>query len=109
MAVTQEARRELRAKVTAAHPEVPVDNDNAAQLLGHLGDADLRARLSEVRCPVLVLYGSRDAVSVVGARMLADGLPYAEQVVLDDVGHEPFIEEPDATFAAITTFFGTSA
>ena len=50
-----------------------------------------------------------DAVGVVGARMLADGLPYAEQVVLDDVGHEPFVEEPDATFAAITTFFGTSA
>ena len=104
MAVTQEARRELRAKVAAAHPEVPVDNDNAAELLGHLGDADLRARLSDIRCPALVLYGSRDAVSVVGGRMLMDGLQRAEQVVLDDVGHEPFIEDPEATFAALEAF-----
>jgi len=104
MRVTQEARRELRAKVAAALPEAPFDNDNAAHLLGHLGDADLRTRLSDVRCPVLVLYGSRDAVSVVGGRMLMDGLQRAEQVVLDDVGHEAFIEDPDATFTALTTF-----
>jgi proline iminopeptidase len=104
MRVTQEARRELRAKVAAVLPEAPFDNDNAAHLLGHLGDADLRTRLSDVRCPVLVLYGSRDAVSVVGGRMLMDGLQRVEQVVLDDVGHEPFIEEPRPTFAALTTF-----
>ena len=38
-----------------------------------------------------------------------DGLQRAEQVVLDDVGHEAFIEDPDATFAALTTFLADRA
>src|SRR4029077_6951320 len=33
MSVTQEARPELRARVAAAHPDLPVDNDNSAALM----------------------------------------------------------------------------
>jgi pimeloyl-ACP methyl ester carboxylesterase len=104
MSVTQEARPELRAMIAAAHPEVPVDNDNSTSLMKAMGSLDLRSRLREIRGPTLVLYGSRDSVMVAGGGMLEDGLTDPEVHVLDDVGHEPFLEEPALTFAALETF-----
>jgi pimeloyl-ACP methyl ester carboxylesterase len=104
MSVTQEPRPALRAMVASAHPEVPVDNDGSEQLMRELGSLDLRDRLGEIRCPALVLYGSRDAVMVAGGQMLEAGLRDVEVHVLDDVGHEPFIEEPEQTFAVLRAF-----
>lgn len=104
MGVTQEARPELRAMVAAAHPELPVDNHNSPYLMKALGGLDLRDDLGNIRCPVLVLYGSRDAVMVAGGRMLASGVPHAEVRVLADVGHEPFIEVPAETLATLRNF-----
>lgn len=104
MAVTQEARPALRAKVAAAHPELPADNDNASHLLQAMGSLDLRHALSRVRCPVLVLYGSRDAVMAAGSQMLAAGIEHADVRALADVGHEPFIEAPEPTLTALRHF-----
>ncbi len=67
---------------------------------------DLRNRLASVTCPTLILYGARDAVMVAGGEMLSAGLPHAERCVLADVGHEPFIEEPGKTFAALRRHLG---
>lgn len=106
-AVTQEARPELRARVAAAHPELPIDNDNASHLLKAMSDLDLRADLARVSCPVLVAYGSRDAAMVVGGQMLAAGLQQGDVRILDDVGHEAFIEAPDATFSMLHQFLGS--
>ncbi len=104
MGVTQEARRELRTKVAAAHPELGVDNDNSPHLMRAIGSIDLRDDLDSIRCPVLVLYGSRDAVMVAGGQMLASRLPDAEVRILTDVGHEPFVEAPAETFATLCPF-----
>jgi pimeloyl-ACP methyl ester carboxylesterase len=104
MGVTQEARPELHAKVAAAHPELPVDNDNAPSLLRAAGDLDLRSRLGAISTPALVLYGSRDAVMVAGGQMLAAGLPDVTVQVLSDIGHAPFIEAPDETMALLQGF-----
>jgi proline iminopeptidase len=104
MGVTQEARPSLRAKVTAAHPELPVQNDNAPTLMKAMQRLDLRGRLAAIRHPVLVIYGSRDAVMVAGGRMLVSALPNATVRVLADVGHEPFIEAPDETFMMLEDF-----
>jgi pimeloyl-ACP methyl ester carboxylesterase len=109
MSVTQEARRELRATVAAAHPELPADNDNASQLMKALGSLDLRNQLNRVTCPVFVLYGSRDAVMVAGGQMLTAALPQSEVRVLTGVGHEPFIEEPERTFAALRSFLSAAS
>ena len=106
MSVTQEARRELRAKVAAAHPLRP-RSDNAPHLMKAISSIDRRTDLRRVRCPVLVLYGSRDAVMVAGGRMLEAGLPHAQIHVLPDVGHEPFVEAPDEAFAALRDFART--
>lgn len=104
MAVAQQARPELRAVVATARPGLPVDNDNATHLLEVMSSLDLRAELGRIGCPALVLYGSRDAVMVAGGQMLASGLHHPEVHVLDDVGHEPFIEAPDATFSILQAF-----
>lgn len=107
MGVTQEPRPDLRALVASAHPELPVANDNAPHLMRALGRLDLREDLERITCPVLVLHGSRDAVMVAGGRMLAGGLPDSTVQVLADVGHEPFIESPTETFAALRAFLPT--
>lgn len=107
MSVTQQPRPELRAMVASSHPEVPVDNDNSRSLMKALGSLDLRGDLPEIRCPVLVLYGSRDAVMVAGGQMLKHGLTDPDVHVLSDVGHEPFLEEPGRTFAALKRFLQT--
>jgi proline iminopeptidase len=104
--VSQEPRPELADRIAKAHPELPVQNDNAPRLRREIGTSDLRPVLERVRCPVLVLYGSRDAMAVVGARMLESGLQRAQVVSLEDVGHEVFLEEPARTFAEIRAFLG---
>ena len=104
MSVTQEARRELRPLVAAARSHLPVENDNSDHLMRALSGVDFRAALDRIRCPVLVLYGSRDAVMVAGGGMLARALPDVEVTVLPEIGHEPFVEAPDQTFAALRPF-----
>ena len=106
MAVAQEARPELRAAVAKARSGLPVDNDNATHLLRAMGSLDMRNEVGRISCPVLVLYGSRDAVMVAGGQMLASGLRDPEEHVLDGVGHEPFIEQPDTTFSMLESFLG---
>ena len=55
---------------------------------------------------MLVLYGSRDAVMVAGGKLHARHLRDPKVVVLPDVGHEPFIEAPEETFAHLRSFLG---
>jgi pimeloyl-ACP methyl ester carboxylesterase len=69
-----------------------------------LEGTDLRSELQGIRCPVLVLYGSRDALMVAGSRMLESSLPQVEAVRFDDVGHEVFVEEPEASLREIRRF-----
>lgn len=107
MAVTQEGIPAVRAKVKAAMAAMPFANDNVPQLERLFARTDLTSRLPEVRCPALVLYGRRDAVMVAGAQMLMQGLANASRVCLPDVGHEPFIEDPDAAFPPVREFLAT--
>ena len=44
---------------------------------------------------------------VAGGQMLMQGLTNARRVCLPDVGHEPFIEAPDAAFPPVLEFLGT--
>jgi proline iminopeptidase len=104
--VTQEPRPERRALVAAAHPELPVQNDNAARLQREIATRDLRPQLGRIGCPVLVLYGSRDAAAAVGAGMFEAGLPQVEVIRFDDVGHEVFVEEPARAVREVRRFLG---
>jgi proline iminopeptidase len=59
-------------------------------------------RLPQVRCPVLLVAGRHDVVtSFPQASRIARHLPDAEVVVLEHSAHYPWLDEPDAFFAAV--------
>lgn len=74
-----------------------------------LGHFDLLPRLARVRCPVLVLHGREDPIPLASSEAAARALPDARLVVLDGSGHVPYVEAPDALFAAIEGFLGDTA
>lgn len=68
-----------------------------------LGDFDLHEALCAVHCPVLVVHGNSDPIPLASAQAAAECLG-AEFVVLDACGHVPYVEQPEALFAALRTF-----
>lgn len=68
-----------------------------------LGDFDLVPALRNVRVPTLVVHGAQDPIPLASSRAVADAMA-AELVVLDDCGHVPYVERPDALFRAIRAF-----
>ena len=108
MATTQEGIPEVRQRVKDAMAGLPAPNDNVPHLERLFTRTDLTPRLPEITCPVLVLYGTRDAAMAAGARLVTAGLPSARTVVLPDIGHEPFIEGPAKAFAAVREFLSAA-
>ena len=63
---------------------------------------DRRADLAAVAVPTVVVVGSEDAFTPVeDARVIADGVPGAELVVVDGAAHMPNLERPAAFNAAL--------
>ena len=73
-------------------------------LLGSFGDYDWRADLVTLEVPRLVIHGAADAFPVEGSREWVEGHPSARLIVLEDAGHFPFIERPEAFFPAVDAF-----
>lgn len=80
--------------------------DAVAQALARTGAQGLSLwdRLPELSAPVLVVHGAEDVGSPDMARELSDSLPRGETVILEDVGHFPFVEAPDRLTDAVDTF-----
>lgn len=68
-----------------------------------LGEFDLTTALRDVRCPTLVVHGRQDPIPLESSAAVAEGLA-AELVVLDDCGHVPYVEQPEALFRAVRSF-----
>jgi proline iminopeptidase len=68
-----------------------------------LGDFDLRDELRAVRCPVLVVHGRQDPIPLVSAEAVVEATG-GQLVVLDDCGHVPYVEQPEALFNATMRF-----
>jgi len=67
-------------------------------------------RLAELRPPALFVWGDSDGLVPAGfERHVARVLPDARQVLLEDCGHVPQIEEPDRTHALIRSQISSSA
>jgi pimeloyl-ACP methyl ester carboxylesterase len=66
---------------------------------------DLRPDLQRIEAETLVIAGRDDFIcGPAAAAPLADGIPNAELVVLDDAGHFMFLEQPDAFHGAVEAF-----
>ena len=63
---------------------------------------DVVPRLGEIGVPTLVLAGRDDFIAPPSqAERLCQGIRNAELVVFEHSGHYPYVEEPEAFFAAI--------
>lgn len=80
--------------------------DAVAQALARTGAGGLTLwdRLHELYAPVLVVHGAEDVGSPDMARELSDSLPRGRTVILDDVGHFPFVEAPERLTEAVDEF-----
>jgi 3-oxoadipate enol-lactonase len=84
-----------------------IDRHVFADACRALAALDLADDLHRIRNPVLVAVGEHD--SATGASLghdLAARLPNAALVVLEEAGHAPHMQAPDALVAAIAPFLG---
>ena len=96
----REVEREVRLGL-------PLHNDNVQALQREFRSLSLIDRLSTIPCPVLVLYGDRDAGAVWGARVFAEHVPDVRIVALPGIGHDPFFEALNASADALRSFLAT--
>lgn len=70
-----------------------------------IADLDVAARLSNVRCPTLVLVGERDqSTPVAASQLIADRIPGARMHILANVSHMSPIEAPTEVNARLVEF-----
>jgi proline iminopeptidase len=68
-----------------------------------LGDFVLAPDLGSVQVPAVVVHGRQDPIPLESSGDAAKALG-AEFVVIDDCGHVPYVEQPDALFEALFRF-----
>ncbi len=68
-----------------------------------LGNFNLTNSLRAVAVPVLVVHGRQDPIPLASAQAAAHALQ-GEFVILDECGHVPYVEQPEALFASIEEF-----
>ena len=69
-----------------------------------LAGYDITDKLPFIEAPTLVLHGAHDAIPLGSSEVIATALPHSELVVLDESAHVPYVEGPDAFFAAVRDF-----
>jgi proline iminopeptidase len=72
--------------------------------MASLSDFDWRDRLKHISSPVLVLHGTRDPIPVSTAREWATAFPNGRLLLLEGVGHFPYVEAPEEFFSAVDAF-----
>ena len=67
------------------------------------------ARLADLEAPALFLWGTHDQLIPAGfKRHVAEWLPTARQVVIENCGHVPQVEHPKTTFGLLRAFFAAA-
>lgn len=68
---------------------------------------DQQSTLRRIQVPTLIMCGARDAlVPIKRQQFLADMIPGATLSVVDDAGHVPMLDQPEATRAALDAWLG---
>ena len=101
-ATAHAAVRQLRALLMEHGEPEPAALRSGLQWLAN---TDLRADLSAITVPTLVLHGSYDRLAPpAAAKFLAEQLPVARLVLIPSAGHAPFLSHADATWNALNEF-----
>jgi 3-oxoadipate enol-lactonase len=73
-----------------------------------ISSSDTVDRLGAIRCPTLVLVGQEDILLPVAfSEQLAQGIPTAELIVLENTGHGLLVETPEAVAKAMREFLAS--
>ncbi len=98
--------REVARKLEAALTTRPVaDRSVLMHTLDWLRDTDLRATLSAIRQPALVVHGDRDRITPPAAgEYLARQLPDAHLEWMPGAAHAPFVSDPDGFSRRVAAF-----
>jgi len=100
------AATRTRGDFCAGTPESLRNKMNAVDryTIASLGDYDWRSSLRGVSAPTLVVHGTLDVLPVEGARDWAAVLPDARLLLLEGIGHFPYLEAPEMFFGAVDEF-----
>ena len=69
----------------------------------------LTPKLGDLRCPALLVVGSKDPMGPRASEIIAEGLPDATLEVLAERGHWTHVEAPDEVLAAIDRWLARHA
>ena len=73
-------------------------------IMSGLAAFDLRPQLAAIKVPTLVIHGVSDPIPMASAREWAASLSDGRLLVIEQSGHFPFVERPEAFFPAATAF-----
>lgn len=71
-----------------------------------LGKYDIHDKLINITAPTLVVHGDESVISIEGAEAIVKRIPDSKLVILNDVGHFPYIEAPNVFSKIVREFFG---
>lgn len=71
------------------------------------GDQELEAKVKAISAPTLIVQGDYDIFPLSTAEHVQGLIPSSELVVIPEAGHFPFVEQPEAFFAAVRAFLAS--
>ena len=77
--------------------------------MGPLGDYDFWGELAAITAPTLIVQGAEDLIAPSVAEALASSVADGRLVLIEDAGHFPFLEQPEAFRSAVTEFLESVA
>jgi len=75
-----------------------------AYMAPDLATWELHEELGRLSVPMLIMYGADEVAVALGGAAFRERLPHAEFVLVQDAGHFPFVEQPEAFLDAVRTF-----
>lgn len=85
--------------------DIGLTKNDFITLTNSMADMDLTSGLDKVNCPVLVLCGEKDNVNKKAAVKLAENLPNAKFMTIENSGHEVNIDDPQGLAKAIEEMY----
>jgi pimeloyl-ACP methyl ester carboxylesterase len=96
---------EVIPAMIAARQQRPLDTVALQHRVKATMTHDAYDRLPQIKCPTLVITGKDDAlISWENSRVLAERIPGAELVLLEPAGHCFWLEQPEQSSEAISSF-----
>ena len=78
-------------------------------LLPQILAMDPSSKLERIQCPTLVIHAEHDLIPEAFSRSLAGGIPGAEYVLLEGLGHFGYLEDPGRFMPPLLEFLGRAA